>query len=281
MKRIVIALLVLMTIFSLANAQKQTTVINDSTGNVKVTVTKDKDAKTNAGNTAVTVVGMDDEDADTTHVSTSKASTPRGPHGKASISIVSDDDDFPFNNFGNAVGGGILVAIISIIAIFGMPVFIIFVVFFFRYKNRKARYRLAEQALAAGQPLPEGFIRESKPTDQRTQGIRNTFTGIGLFIFLWAITGEFGIGAIGLLVMFMGIGQWLVGYKQQNNQESTYRTSFTDREKNGRNTGTGNFNTRFTEEKNEAVNTKSESATERNETRIPEKNDEEKNEENK
>ena len=160
MKRIVIALLVLMTIFSLANAQKQTTVINDSTGNVKVTVTKDKDAKTNAGNTAVTVVGMDDEDADTTHVSTSKASTPRGPHGKASISIVSDDDDFPFNNFGNAVGGGILVAIISIIAIFGMPVFIIFVVFFFRYKNRKARYRLAEQALAAGQPLPEGFIRE-------------------------------------------------------------------------------------------------------------------------
>ena len=246
MKRIVIALLVLMTIFSLANAQKQTTVINDSTGNVKVTVTKDKDAKTNAGNTAVTVVGMDDEDADTTHVSTSKASTPRGPHGKASISIVSDDDDFPFNNFGNAVGGGILVAIISIIAIFGMPVFIIFVVFFFRYKNRKARYRLAEQALAAGQPLPEGFIRESKPTDQRTQGIRNTFTGIGLFIFLWAITGEFGIGAIGLLVMFMGIGQWLVGYKQQNNQESTYRTSFTDREKNGRNTGTGNFNTRFT-----------------------------------
>ena len=217
MKRIVIALLVLMTIFSLANAQKQTTVINDSTGNVKVT--KDKDAKTNAGNTAVTVVGMDDEDADTTHVSTSKASTPRGPHGKASISIVSDDDDFPFNNFGNAVGGGILVAIISIIAIFGMPVFIIFVVFFFRYKNRKARYRLAEQAIAAGQPLPENFIRENRPADQRSQGIKNTFTGIGLFIFLWAITGEFGIGAIGLLIMFMGIGQWIIGSKQQKTDD--------------------------------------------------------------
>ena len=284
MKRILIALLVMMTIFSLANAQKQTTIVNDSTGNVKVTVTKGKgkDAKVNVGNTAVTVIGIDDEDADTTSVDTGKvSSSSRGSHGKASFTISSDDDDFPFNNFGNAVGGGILVAIISIIAIFGMPVFIIFVVFFFRYKNRKARYRLAEQALAAGQPLPEGFIRESKPTDQRTQGIRNTFTGIGLFIFLWAITGEFGIGAIGLLVMFMGIGQWLVGYKQQNNQESTYRTSFTDREKNGRNTGTGNFNTRFTEEKNEAVNTESESATERNETRIPEKNDEEKNEENK
>ena len=158
MKRILIALLVMMTIFSLANAQKQTTIVNDSTGNVKVTVTKGKgkDAKVNVGNTAVTVIGIDDEDADTTSVDTGKvSSSSRGSHGKASFTISSDDDDFPFNNFGDAVGGGILVAIISIIAIFGMPVFIIFVVFFFRYKNRKARYRLAEQALAAGQPLPE------------------------------------------------------------------------------------------------------------------------------
>ena len=213
MKRILIALLVMMTIFSLANAQKQTTIVNDSTGNVKVTVTKGKgkDAKVNVGNTAVTVIGIDDEDADTTSVDTGKvSSSSRGSHGKASFTISSDDDDFPFNNFGNAVGGGILVAIISIIAIFGMPVFIIFVVFFFRYKNRKARYRLAEQALAAGQPLPEEFIREHKSTDQRTQGIKNTFTGIG-------------IGAIGLLVMFMGLGQWLIGYKQHANEETKNR----------------------------------------------------------
>ena len=175
MKRILIALLVMMTIFSLANAQKQTTIVNDSTGNVKVTVTKGKgkDAKVNVGNTAVTVIGIDDEDADTTSVDTGKvSSSSRGPHGKASFTISSDDDDFPFNNFGDAVGGGILVAIISIIAIFGMPVFIIFVVFFFRYKNRKARYRLAEQALAAGQPLPEEFIRGAqidRPTYTRNQ----------------------------------------------------------------------------------------------------------------
>ena len=123
MKRILIALLVMMTIFSLANAQKQTTIVNDSTGNVKVTVTKGKgkDAKVNVGNTAVTVIGIDDEDADTTSVDTGKvSSSSRGSHGKASFTISSDDDDFPFNNFGDAVGGGILVAIISIIAIFGI-----------------------------------------------------------------------------------------------------------------------------------------------------------------
>lgn len=201
---------------------------------------------------------MDDEDADTTHVSTSKASTPRGPHGKASISIVSDDDDFPFNNFGNAVGGGILVAIISIIAIFGMPVFIIFVVFFFRYKNRKARYRLAEQALAAGQPLPAEFIRENKTVDSRSQGIKNTFTGIGLFIFLWAITGEFGMGAIGLLVTFMGIGQWIIGSKQQTQEANATRmyTGNKDEKKNPNNVRTDSFEIipSESEEKDKGVN---------------------------
>ena len=110
---------------------------------------------------------------------------------------------------------GIIVSIISTIVVFACPVFILFIIFFFRYKNRKARYHLAEQALAAGQPLPDNLIKEKKTTDQQTQGIRNTFTGIGIFIFLWALTGKFSIGAIGLLVMFMGIGQWITGYKQQ------------------------------------------------------------------
>ena len=60
MKRILIALLVMMTIFSLANAQKQTTIVNDSTGNVKVTVTKGKgkDAKVNVGNTAFSILNI-------------------------------------------------------------------------------------------------------------------------------------------------------------------------------------------------------------------------------
>ena len=76
--------------------------------------------------------------------------------------------------------------------------------------------------------------------------IVGAFTGIGLFIFLWAITGEFGIGAIGLLVMFMGLGQWLIGYKQHANENTKNR----------------------------------ETAIRSNDIIISEKNDEEKNEEN-
>ena len=140
---------------------------------MKVTLSKKTDTKADESNTTVTVIGVDTTDMDTTA-------------GK-------DDNDLPFGNLSDTISGGILISIIAIVAVFGLPVFILFVIFFFRYKNRKARYRLAEQAIAAGQPLPENFIRENRPADQRSQGIKNTFTGIGLFIFLWAITGEFGI----------------------------------------------------------------------------------------
>ena len=147
MKNFLLALMVVLTTCTLAVAQ--TTVVRDSIGKVKVTVTKDNKAKTN--NTAVTVIGVDTADTDSTEVDANSSNISTG-HGKASFTFESDDDDFPFHGFG--INGGILVAIISIIAVFGFPVFILFVIFFFRYKNRKARYRLAEQALAAGQPLP-------------------------------------------------------------------------------------------------------------------------------
>ena len=96
-----------------------------------------------------------------------------------------------------------VIAVTAIVFVFGLPLLIIFVVFFFRYKNRKAKYRLAEQALASGQQLPENFFKEAAATDIRSKGINNIFVGIGLFIFLWAITDEFGLGCIGLLIMFM------------------------------------------------------------------------------
>lgn len=107
-----------------------------------------------------------------------------------------------------------VIAVTAIVFVFGLPLLIIFVVFFFRYKNRKAKYRLAEQALASGQQLPENFFKEAAATDIRSKGINNIFVGIGLFIFLWAITGEFGLGCIGLLVMFTGFGQLVIFYSQ-------------------------------------------------------------------
>lgn len=107
-----------------------------------------------------------------------------------------------------------VVPIIAMGCVFGFPVLIIFIVFFFKYKNKKAKYRLAEQALAAGQPIPAEFFNQKLESGVLQKGISNTFIGIGLFVFLGAITKDFGIGCIGLFVMFMGIGQIVIHYTQ-------------------------------------------------------------------
>ena len=107
-----------------------------------------------------------------------------------------------------------VIALTAIIFSLGLPALLIFIIFYFRYKTRKAKYRLAEQALAAGQQLPPEFFKEGEGKDLRSRGIKNIFLGIGLFIFLWAITGVFGLGCIGLLIMFTGFGQVAIYYTQ-------------------------------------------------------------------
>ena len=110
-----------------------------------------------------------------------------------------------------------IIALTAIILSLGLPAVIIFIVFYFRYKNRKAKYRLAEQALASGQQLPPDFFKEGKESetkDLRSRGIKNIFLGIGLFIFLWALSNEFSLGCIGLLIMFTGFGQVVIYYTQ-------------------------------------------------------------------
>ena len=136
MKNFLLALMVVLTTCTLAIAQNQTTVVRDSVGKVKVTVTKDNKANTN--NTAVTVIGVDTADADSADVN-ANSSNVSTTHGKASFTFDSDDSDFPFHNV--SAGGGILVAIIAIIAVFGFPVFILFVIFFFRYAWFGSKYK--------------------------------------------------------------------------------------------------------------------------------------------
>lgn len=201
MKRIIIALMVTIAFCTLALAQKKVTIVKDSIGKAKITVTKTSSA-------------TDDEDSDTTFV----AEWEDTPDSASNTTIsATNDDDFPFNFDGQHFGSAaLLIPIIAIIMGCGLPIFIIFITFFFRYKNKKAKYRLAEQALASGQPIPEGMFSEQRvENDIQTKGIKNTFMGIGLFIFLWALTGNFGIGCIGLLIMFTGLGQLVICYTQK------------------------------------------------------------------
>ncbi len=106
------------------------------------------------------------------------------------------------------------VAIIGIIMVFGAPALIVLIYFYFRHKRRQAELRVIEQAIAAGQPIPQELleVKIKGKKDSLASGINTICVGLGLFIFLWALTGEFGLACIGLLVMFTGFGKVIIYY---------------------------------------------------------------------
>lgn len=205
MKRIILALIATMTLCSLVLAKNRTVTENDSLGNKKRVIEL---RDTTIDGKTVT---------DTLSIMTYESNNPAS----------GEDEEWHHHNgssgwnfdLGNQKSETII-SITAIIFIFGLPLLIVFLAFFFNYKNRKAKYRLAEQALASGQPLPADLFKDmGKADDIRAKGIKNVFMGIGLFIFLWAIADSFGLGCIGLLVMFTGFGQLVIHYTQESNQK--------------------------------------------------------------
>ena len=111
---------------------------------------------------------------------------------------------------------GLLIPLAAIIFGCAVPVLIIFFIFWYRHKDKQAQFRLAEKALENGKDIPEGLFKEAQePTNIYARGVKNSFLGLGLGIFLWALTGEFGLGCIGFMVMLMGIGQIVIHYTQK------------------------------------------------------------------
>lgn len=122
------------------------------------------------------------------------------------------------------IGEEILIPILGMIFVFGMPVFIVLIVFIFKFKERKAKYVVAEAALKAGKDVPPGlFNNKYEPSNTMAKGITNTFLGLGLGIFLWALTGEFGLGCIGFMITLIGVGQIII---HKTSHSSRYNQSF-------------------------------------------------------
>lgn len=104
-----------------------------------------------------------------------------------------------------------LIPAMGIIAVFGMPVFIILIVFIFQHKKQKAEYELAAKALEAGKDIPEGLFSTKKSEEKNTltKGITNLFAGIGISILLWVLV-DAKYASIGVLVTCIGIGQIII-----------------------------------------------------------------------
>ena len=113
----------------------------------------------------------------------------------------------------------LLIPIITVL----IPVFIVLIVFVYESKQKKYKYdalievsknvKDSEEVSALLKSFKAG---KKSNKDLRRTGLVTLFTGIGL-----AALGEFGLSldvlfGVGLLVMFIGIGQMIAGYVYPN-----------------------------------------------------------------
>jgi len=112
----------------------------------------------------------------------------------------------------------ILIPVIAIL----LPAFIVLIVFVYESKNKKFKYdALIEVSKNVKESeeisnLLKSFKEKKTNKDLRRTGLVTVFTGIGL-----AALDEFGLRTgvlfgVGLLVMFIGIGQMIAGYVYPN-----------------------------------------------------------------
>lgn len=133
-----------------------------------------------------------------------------------------DDDDFfqsggfSFHTImkdmdGEDIMGMFFVLAVLLIIFVISPIFIIGLILWFIYKNRKDRMRLAEMAMQHGQPIPDELMPRpaEEDVDVRQKGIRQVCLGIGLIFFLGWAAGKIGLG-IGVLVLCIGLGNLLI-----------------------------------------------------------------------
>ena len=119
----------------------------------------------------------------------------------------------------NFLNLGVFIPILGIL----VPVLIVLVVFYFSSRETKYKYDALIEASKNIKDTQEvkrfldSFKKAKKSnTDYRKTGLVTIFTGVGLAAF-----GHFGLSndvvfGVGLLVMFIGVGQMIAGYVYSN-----------------------------------------------------------------
>ncbi len=121
-----------------------------------------------------------------------------------------------------------IIPIVGIVATFSTPIIIILIIFLTKMKQEKYRNEVIKTAIEQGRELPADLFKlQEKPKESllRTSTFFLAFgIGIGIFFyFFFAASGEsLKFASIGLIFIFIGIGQliaYLIEQKQKKSGE--------------------------------------------------------------
>ncbi|MDO4185295.1 MAG: DUF6249 domain-containing protein [Bacteroidales bacterium] len=135
-----------------------------------------------------------------------------------------DDDDRDLEQLERILSNGwgiVWITLATIFAIFVLPLLIIALIFYYRHKNRKAKYELAAKMIEKGEPLPADLEESVRGlSDIESRGIKNMCIGVAVTIFIWALIDSFGLACIGLIVLANGVSQYIIARRTKETEDN-------------------------------------------------------------
>lgn len=129
---------------------------------------------------------------------------------------------------------GLPIKVFIIVLIFlSLPLLIVGIIFYYRYKSKKERYEVMKQALEHGKDLPPEFYDNDMMNLSKSggndllwrKGVKRFFLGIGLALFLGIMTSE-ELSSIGILIMCIGVGEIVLGWMPSAPQGKNLRRQY-------------------------------------------------------
>ena len=153
-----------------------------------------------------------------------KAPKPAARAGKANGPVHIERPSIPFGGHHDD-GFGALIAIVSIIAVFGMPIAIVGMAFYFRHRRNRMLHETVRLMVEKGTPIPpELFAGTARPTSANTpprvpRATKDLRTGLILVGIGAGIT--IAVGKAGWIILLIGaalVVAWFIDSK--NNTQS-------------------------------------------------------------
>lgn len=110
------------------------------------------------------------------------------------------------------------VAMLGTVMVFGMPVVAIFLICYFIYRTKQARYRSVSEIVASGREVPQSMFPQVDPRSKWNSGVRYVAWGVALMLFL-LLGGNSELSMLMLVPLLIGIGK-LYAYRKEQKQDN-------------------------------------------------------------